>query len=168
MNSYIISFAGIESHEEIFHFHLNDEFWSEIESEEIMTGDVMATVTATPAPGHKVDLHFHFKGEVVVPCDRCLDALKLPVDTENELVVEFGPEFLDEGDDYIVVSERDQEADLSWIMYEFVALSLPQTRKHDIDKCNPEMLKYLTQEVVDDEDDAWTDPRWDALKKLKE
>ena len=35
------------------------------------------------------EMNFQIEGVVVVPCDRCLDDMEIPIDTHNRLVVKF-------------------------------------------------------------------------------
>ena len=77
---------------------------------------------------------------------------------------------------------------MAWFLYEFVALNIPMKHVHAPGKCNKAMSARLRKhsahrsdesdnaedEVEDDDnilsdeyEDTATDPRWDALKKLK-
>jgi len=113
---------------------------------------------------------FHTAGTVIIPCDRCLDDMDLPVETENRLVVKLGSEYSEE-DDVIVVPENEGILDMSWLIYEFVALVIPIRHVHAPGKCNIAMTKTLEElsadRSSDEESSHETDPRWDKLKKLK-
>ena len=128
---------------------------------------------------------FHTEGVVVVPCDRCLDDMEIPVTTDDELKVKMGAAFSDE-DDIVVVPEEDGYINVAWFMYEFVALAIPMKHVHAPGKCNKAMTSKLSKhmrttpddDMAEDtfapeeevelmnEEETQVDPRWDELKKI--
>ena len=44
---------------------------------------------------------------VWVPCDRCLDDMEQPVSSADKLMVKFGHEYAEEGDNLIVIPEEE-------------------------------------------------------------
>jgi len=122
-------------------------------------------------------LHFHFKGEVTVFCDRCLDFLTLPLEFTDFLVVNFVAhidESFENDDNIWQLHEKAHELELTHFLYEAIELALPTQRIHPDDEygnptCNPEMLKKLAELAPQHEEkqETETDPRWDALKQLK-
>ena len=109
-------------------------------------------------------------------CEDCYDEMisgfKLPVETEDTLYVKFGEEYSEEGENLIVVPEAEGTINLAWYMYECIALTIPLKHTHPEGMCNPEMETLLkahsaaSDEISGDEEPV--DPRWNALKKLKE
>ena len=130
-------------------------------------------------------MNFHIEGFVVVPCDRCLDDMELPVETDDTLKVKLGLEFSDE-DDMVIVPEEDGYINVAWFMYEFIALSIPMKHVHAPGKCNKGMMGALNKHLrtsADEEDEMddflneeemtdepsearEIDPRWNELKKI--
>ena len=117
--------------------------------------------------------------DVDVPCDRCLDDLDLPVEVDYSLNVEqLGNEVDDSNDDLLIVPSHWRELDAAPLVRDTVLLALPMTRAHEDQRdCNAAMLDLLdshrVEAVPDDDDDqqsetTGTDPRWEALKKLKQ
>ncbi len=166
-----------------YEYVLNNEFFSAIDAPEIQKGKLNVVLNVKKSIGVFL-LKFHIEGMVIVPCDRCLDDMEIPVETDEELKVKLGAEFSDE-DDIVVVPEEDGYINVAWFMYEFIALSLPMKHVHAPGKCNKGMLNALNkhlstsadedelhdgsdEEGFDDETEApqETDPRWDALKKI--
>jgi uncharacterized metal-binding protein YceD (DUF177 family) len=98
--------------------------------------------------------------------------MELPVETEDTLYVKFGEEYSEEGENLIVVPEAEGTINLAWYMYECIALTIPLKHTHPEGMCNPEMETLLkahsaaSDEISGDEEPV--DPRWNALKKLKE
>ena len=71
--------------------------------------------------------------------------------------------------DKLIITEDCNEIDLSWYLYEFVALEIPMTHSHPEGECNSEMENLLKQYSGVKEDTADGEPvdsRWSELKKL--
>lgn len=169
-----------------FEFLLDNKFFADIDGTEFQKGKVKASVTVK-AGSLMYELNFHLEGEAIVPCDRCLDDMEVPVDTHNRLVVKFGKEYAEEGDDIVIVPEEEGEINIAWFLYEFIALAIPMKHVHAPGKCNKAMASKLrqhssrrTDEEVDLDEDLgadetqfesdknYSDPRWDALRGLIE
>jgi len=116
------------------------------------------------------ELLFHTVGSIDITCDRCLDLMEQPIETDNRLVAKLGSNN-SEDDDTVIVDEDEGILDTSWFIYEFIALAIPIQHVHATGKCNPAMTKALEELSADrsgdEESTQAVDPRWEALKKLK-
>ena len=131
------------------------------------------------------ELNFQTDGMVWVPCDRCLDDMEQPVSSTDKLLVKFGHEYAEEGENLIVIPEDEGIINVAWFMYEFVALAIPMKHVHAPGKCNKAMSsklrKHLRTTPDEEEEDAFIpeddvlteeetetpiDPRWNELKKI--
>ena len=163
---------------------LDDRFFADIDAPDIRKGHLSVRLSVRKTVGAYL-LNFHTEGVVTVACDRCLDDLDLPVDTDNALKVKLGSDFSEE-EDFVTVPEEDGYIDVSWFIYEFVALSLPMKKVHAPGECNEQMMGVLDEhscisnlaeesedweeteegtEAISDSDRE-TDPRWNELKKI--
>ena len=160
------------------YFALND-------GPEVQKGKVNVTLTVKRT-SRAFELSFQTEGMVSVPCDRCLDDMELPISSSDKLMVKFGHEYAEEGDNLIVIPEEEGEINVAWFMYEFVALSIPMKHVHAPGKCNKAMTgklnKHLKTNANEDSDDTFDtggddivieeeveeqiDPRWNELKKI--
>ena len=164
-----------------YEYMLDNDFFMSIDAPEIQKGKLNVKLTVKKSMGIFV-LTFHTEGFVIVPCDRCLDDMEIPVDIEDELKVKLGITFSDEND-IVVVPEEDGYINVAWFIYEFIALSLPMKHVHAPGKCNKAMMGALNKhlrssadeedysdELEDEEMEADTereiDPRWNDLKKI--
>lgn len=112
---------------------------------------------------------FEIDGFVSTLCDRCGEDLRIDLSTENNLVVRFAEESDFTDDEVIFLNENESSIDLGQFLYEYIMVGLPTRRIHEESKCDPEVLRYLkevTEEEQKEEENA-LDPRWEALKKLK-
>ena len=108
------------------------------------------------------------------------------VSSTDKLLVKFGHEYAEEGDNLIVIPEEEGEINVAWFMYEFVALAIPMKHVHAPGKCNKAMTSKLSKhmrttpddDMAEDtfapeeevelmnEEETQVDPRWDELKKI--
>ena len=164
-----IDLKSLKEEDTSLEFDLDDKYFEALDDAEVKKGSLHVSVSIRKATGF-FELLFHTVGTIIISCDRCLDDMDLPVDTENRLVVKLGSEYSEE-DEVIVVPENEGILDTSWLIYEFVALVIPIRHVHAPGKCNAAMTKTLEElsadRSSDEESSHETDPRWDKLKKLK-
>lgn len=168
LGAYKVDLKGQEEAEASYNWLVDSDFFSTLDVEDVRNGHVSVDMTVTKASG-EYELDFELKGDVVVPCDRCLDDMSLDIETNGELKVRLGEDFADDGD-VIVVPESDGTINVSWYIYEFIALAIPIKHVHAPGKCNREMTEQLDKhrapEMGDDEESGQIDPRWADLEKL--
>ena len=163
-----VDLKGMKDEETYLEFNLDDRYFESLDGAEVKKGSLHVSVSIRKATGF-FELDFHTDGTIVIPCDRCLDDMDLPVETDNRLIVKLGSEYSEE-DDIIVVSENEGILDMTWFIYEFVALVIPIRHVHAPGKCNPAMTQALEElsadRSSDEESNQPIDPRWEKLKKL--
>ena len=159
--------------------HVDESFFNLNEQNEVRRADVDVTVQVTRKSENTYRLEISCRGTVTTACDRCLDDLDLPVDVDYRLNVEqMGTELDDSNDELLIVPSDWRELDAAPLVRDTVLLAMPMTHCHENEEdCNPDVLDVLDShraEAVPDGDDdqqnetTGTDPRWEALKKLKE
>ena len=150
-------------------FDLDKDYFDALDETDVQSGALHVSVSIRKASGF-FELQFHTVGTVDIPCDRCLDLMEQPIETDNRLVVKLGSTAREE-DDTVVVDENEGILDTSWFIYEFIALAIPIQHVHAPGKCNPAMTQVLEELSADrsgdEESSPATDPRWDALKELR-
>ncbi len=172
-----------------FDFELDKSFFEPYGNEKLLNGVVVFHVKMEKTE-HLMILFLSFSGNVESVCDRCLAPLTINVGGEETVNVKFSSETaVSKSDDEIVLPTNAYKLDLAQQFYEMVAVSLPLQCVHPDDEhgahtCDPKMLLYITGsadvEMGNEDDDdvsrdgdadkvsGETDPRWDALKALKE
>lgn len=157
-------------------YALTNQFFTDINAPEIQKGNLKVSLSVKESMGIYI-LNFHIEGNVVVSCDRCLDDLTLPVNTDETLKVKLGSEYADD-DEIVIVPEEEGYINIAWFIYEFVALSLPMKHVHAPGECNQAMAealsRHLATNVTEEEDypadeeegSGEIDPRWNELKKI--
>ena len=164
-----VDLKGLKDDETSLLFDLDDTYFGALDQAEVKRGSLHVSVSIRKASGF-YEILIHGAGTVIIPCDRCLDDMEQPVDTDSRLTVRLGSEDSEDGDT-IVVDENEGILDLTWIIYEFVALAIPIRHVHAPGKCNTAMTEVLEElsadRSSDEESDQAIDPRWEKLLKLK-
>ena len=169
LEQFKIDLKGLKDELTKLEFDLDKDYFDALDETDVQSGALHVSVSIRKASGF-FELQFHTVGTIDIPCDRCLDLMEQPIETDNRQVVKLGSTAREE-DDTIVVDENEGILDLSWLIYEFIALAIPIQHVHETGKCNPAMTKALEELSADrsgdEESTGAIDPRWDALKKLK-
>lgn len=125
-----------------FEFHLDGQFFSNMENPDIRKADV-AVKLKVALIGDRYDLKFTMQGTVTTLCDRCLDDLELPIDANYRIMVEYGSGYNDDSDDLLVIPNADNYLNVAYMIYDTVALSIPMKHVHPLGKCNRQMTNLL-------------------------
>ena len=169
LDAFKIDLKELKEAETVLGFDLDDGFFQALDGSQLEHGALHVSVSIRKMSGF-FDLQFHTEGEVTVSCDRCLDDMQQPIVADNNLMVKLGDTY-NETDDTVTIDENEGILDTSWFLYEFVMLAIPIKHVHAPGKCNSAMTQKLAElsgAVRSSEEAAEvTDPRWEALKKLK-
>ncbi|WP_289157918.1 DUF177 domain-containing protein [uncultured Muribaculum sp.] len=189
-SAYKLPLKSLPSGSHEFEYDLGKQFFEDMESADIRDArlKVIATVNVK---GDIFELTLKVSGEITLICDRCLDEMQMPVDTEYSVFVKYGEDYNDDSDNLLVIPESDNFLNIAYILYDTVALTVPIKHVHPLGKCNRamstllrkhrspasniegedgEMVEELMESIDDDidsVDDTPSDPRWNELKKLK-
>lgn len=184
---YNVVLKDLNNETRLYEYELDNVYFKKIDSPEVQKGNVTAKVIVQQK--HSLfELQFTLDGSVIIPCDRCLDAMEQPIHYKEKLQVKFGDSFSEE-DEIVIVPENEGAINIAWFLYEFIVLNIPIKHVHASGECNKTMAtklkKHITRQkdddddegmalVLDDDDDdftpdeAQTDPRWDGLKNITE
>ena len=150
-------------------YDLDNGFFESLDGSDLNSGSVHVSVSIRKATGF-FELLYHTEGTVTVTCDRCLDDMDQPIETDSRFVVKLGTVNSEEGD-VIIVDEDEGIIDTSWLIYESIVLAIPIKHVHAPGKCNPAMSQVLEElsadRSSDEASDQPIDPRWSVLEKLK-
>ena len=166
----VIPVKGLPLGESMFRFEIGEPFFQAFENSQIKDADCSVKVVVMR---HQtlLELSCQVGGYVVVECDRCLEDLTLKVDIEPHLTVGFGTVDVGEGqadDDVLVIDRSESELNLNQFVYDYICLSLPLVKVHPEGKCNPEMLRYLSDSEGRDTQEEETSRPFESLKDLLE
>lgn len=162
LKEYKIPFLGLKPGIHEFEFQLTDAFFEEFVSSEFEHSEIDVLLTLEKQTNMMV-LHFNLDGEVLSACDRCGDPLKIPVHSQENLVVKLGDYTSTTDEDVVVLGPQEFELDVSQFLYEYAQLAMPFRHVHENPAdCNQEVLKALEKYRVD----KTSNTQWADLKNL--
>ena len=163
LKEFVIPFVGLKEGVHDFVFEINTAFFDSFEYSEIDKGDVHVDVSLEKKERMLI-FNFRLRGEVELACDRCRAPMNLPIVGDDRLIIKFGKEWEEESEEILIIPETDSHIDISSFIFEYIMLKLPIQRVHPEGEglCDQSVVEKLEQHTQAD-----TDPRWAALKDLK-
>lgn len=115
-------------------------------------------------------VHFNIKAKVELICDISVKPFWHDIAVEKDIMVKFGDEEAELSEDVIVIHWDTQFFNVAEYIYQFLLLSIPMKRIHpDIeDEERPDMVYSSGEQEQEESEDQAIDPRWAALKNLKQ
>ena len=168
---YIIPFAGLSQGIHQYDYFIDKDFFAELDYS-LLTQSAVNVHLSLNKTETMLILDYELKGTVNLQCDRCTEYFDLPIEGKRRLFVKFGENTVEENDEVLILSEKEHEFDSTQYIYEFINLLVPMRHVHPDDEngnstCNPEMLETIEKLTHKQPDPEEIDPRWEALKKLK-
>ncbi len=164
LRKYDIAFSGLELGKHFFEFEIDKEFFQLFDYSEISDGEIQLKVELNKEETLMV-LLFDFSGYLELMCDRCGDTYQQKIIGSKQLILSNSSEEAEKDNDEIVyLSASENNYNIAHLVYEEIILALPMRKVHIEEKdCNQEAIKLL-----EEKEQNIIDPRWEALKKLKE
>lgn len=149
-----------------FEWVLDGQFFETFGDEDITAGQLHAVMDLEIQERMMV-LNFKISGTLVLPCDRCLADLNMPVLVNESYFIKIGQEWLEESEQVLIIPESEYQIDVSELLHDYVILSFPMKKVHGTDSkgdslCDKEAIRMLEKLNRDKKED----PRWDALKNI--
>ncbi|MBK8615255.1 MAG: DUF177 domain-containing protein [Flavobacteriales bacterium] len=160
-----IAFTGLKDGEHRFTYELDNAFFVATEQEDYVGGKVHVDVTMDKSQ-HMLVCKIHVDGTVQVHCDHCNALMDFPVKGDQRQIFTLTGDENEEGDEELVpLDAQAHEVNLTHYFFECITLHMPARRVHPQGQCDPEVDQALSQFTVEHEPEP--DPRWEALKALK-
>jgi uncharacterized metal-binding protein YceD (DUF177 family) len=168
---YQIPVKGLKSGSHRFVLKAGEVFFEHFQNSIIESGNFNVALDVERHPDW-MKFDFHFSGYMDTECDRCLAAIKLPVERDHTLIVKMGEENADEDIDVIFIPEETTNFDISQLVYELLVLSVPLVKVYDCQSetdppCNFQLLQKLEGNAGKEGDNPFSDPTWDILKDIQ-
>lgn len=176
LRNYDIAFSGLKNGKHEFQFEIGKEFFILFDTEqEFSKPQITANVLMDK---HTTFLEFFINiyGSVELVCDISNQEFSHKIENEIKVLVKFGSEFDDSDVDVITISENAHAFNVAQLIYEDVMLSIPMKKVSPdlsddyleiLEKFSPKDESFLETDP-EDEEQTEVDPRWEALKKLKD
>jgi uncharacterized metal-binding protein YceD (DUF177 family) len=170
LRKYSIPFTGLKLGKHQFEFVVDDAFFAEFEYSLVKKANLQCLVELDRQETMLI-LNFQIKGTVEATCDRCLSKYQQPLDITEQQIAKFSDEPIDEDDEIIALSKNDHEINIAGLIYEYINVAMPFisvcSNEGNTSTCDKEMLEKLNNLSGNGEQNEQTDPRWDALRKIK-
>jgi uncharacterized metal-binding protein YceD (DUF177 family) len=162
LKDFAIHFKGLKAGEHEFEYKLDKAFLEAVGDEEMVDAEVVANVVMTKAAS-MLTFKVSLDGTAIVECDRCLDELEYPIQTEDMLFVKFSEEEFEFDGEVMWLNPADEEINLADYIYETLLLALPYQRVHEnTEDCNQDMVARF-QVVTEEEFEEMTQPNESSL-----
>lgn len=162
-----VPLKGMSPGEHTLNFHLDKKFFDNMENTDIHDANLDVKLLINYR-ADKYDMLFQISGEVVLLCDRCLDDLCFPIDTEYKIMVEYGSGYED-SDDLLIIPSSDSNLNVAYMIYDTVVLAIPIKHVHPLGKCNRQMSALLHKHRAksDDEDAEFENELIDEMDSME-
>jgi uncharacterized metal-binding protein YceD (DUF177 family) len=175
LNEFLIPFIGLKLGKHQFEYQIIKAFFESFDYDEFERADIKVSVVFDKK-NTMLELNFKHKGTIHVPCDLTNEMFDFPIKGKLKVIVQFGEEYNDDNDELLILPHGEHEINISQIIYEMIALSIPFRKVHPgvkdgtLDSEALRKLNELRVEEVKEEENKNTedniDPRWDKLKQL--
>jgi uncharacterized metal-binding protein YceD (DUF177 family) len=174
LNEFLIPFIGLKLGKHQFEYQINKAFFESFDYDEFESADIKVSVVFDKK-NTMLELNFKHKGTIHVPCDLTNEMFDFPIKGKLKVIVQFGEEYNDDNDELLILPHGEHEINISQIIYEMIALSIPFRKVHPgvkdgtldseaLKKLNELRVEEIKEENKNTEDNI--DPRWDKLKQL--
>ncbi|MCS3530694.1 DUF177 domain-containing protein [Chryseobacterium sp. JUb7] len=167
LRNYDVSFSGLKTGKHEFRFEIDKEFFQLFDTEQEFTNPKITVDVLLDK--HSTFLEFEIKvnGTVALVCDITNENFNHPIENQIGVLVKFGEEYDDSEEDVITIPSNDHAFNIAQLIYENVALSIPMKKiSPNVTDEDLEILEKFSPKETEEEEPK-SDPRWDALKNLK-
>lgn len=145
MSDIIIPLHGLSKGRQEFDFRLDDSFLDEF-GQGVVNGVSGTAHFAVERKGSWIEIECETEGSAKVECDRCLEDLYLPINSQQKLTVRFDEnpeEVVNDDDNTIILVDGTSEIDMGQTVYDFICLSLPLQKVHPEGECNMDTVSRI-------------------------
>lgn len=166
--NYDIAFSGLKNGKHTFRFEIDKKFFQLFDTEQEFTQPRIVAEILMDKHTTFLELWIKTSGTVQLICDLTNDPFDHMIENELEVLVKFGEEYDDSDGDVITIPKTDHAFNAAQLIYEDVMLSIPMKKvsPHITEEVLKVLEQYRPEEIEEKEEEV--DPRWEALKKLKD
>lgn len=171
LRNYDISFSGLKNGKHEFRFEIDKTFFQLFDTEQEFTQPEITAEVLLEKHSTFLDFRIKTSGDVELICDISNETFRHPIENEVKVLVKFGEEYDDSNEEVITIPMNDHSFNIAQLIYEDVVLSIPMKKiSPEVSEEDLEILEKFSPGIEDEkeEEEPESDPRWDALKKLKD
>ena len=166
--NYDVAFTGLKNGKHKFKFEVEQSFFDLFETEQEFTNAHINVDVALEKHTTFLDLEVTISGKVDLICDITAEEFSHPINNSIKILVKFGEEYDDSNEEIITIPHGDSAFNIAQIVYEAVMLSIPMKKiSPNVNDEDIELIEKFSPKIEEDKEHE-VDPRWEALKKLKD
>lgn len=171
LSTYWIDIIGLTNKVHEFRYSIEDKFFRNFEGSDVSKGSLQCLVELTKNDNF-INLRFDITGKVELVCDRSLDRFDYPLAIRKNILLKYGEEDREIDDEIEMISRNRQGINVGQYIYEFIGTAVPMKKLHprysgEESREVGDQLVYTSDTQKDDDQEDIEDPRWEALKKLR-
>ncbi|KPH12287.1 DUF177 domain-containing protein [Chryseobacterium sp. ERMR1:04] len=171
LRNYDVSFSGLKTGKHQFKFEIDKTFFQLFDTEQEFTNPKISVDVLLEKHTTFLEFEIESYGNVELVCDITNDDFTYPIENDIRVLVKFGEEYDDSEEDVITIPTNDHAFNVAQLIYENVILSIPMKKvSPNISEEDLEILERFspTETEEAEEKEPESDPRWEALRKLKD
>ncbi len=177
LHAYKLRFSSLNLGFHTFEYDVDASFFGHFPGSLITDGDLKVVVEVEKKTS-ALHLQIGIKGQIELPCDRCLASVRVPVESSAKLVIRLSGQPGEDDDDLIWLPMTAYEYNLAPYIYENIHLNIPlrvncemgpnKSCRADVEALLSKYNGEAAEEAAEEEQtDGPIDPRWEKLKNLK-
>lgn len=168
LRNYDIVFSGQKNGQHEFQFEIDKAFFQLFDTEQEFTDPKIVADVLMDKHTTFLEIFIKTSGTVNLVCDITNENFDHPIENEIKVLVKFGAEYDDSEEDVITIPMTDHAFNVAQLIYEVVMLAIPMKKiSPNISEEDLAILEKFSPKDEIEEEPA-SDPRWEALKKLKD
>lgn len=168
LRNYDIVFSGQRNGKHEFQFEIDKAFFQLFDTEQEFTEPRIVADVLMDKHTTFLEVTIKTSGTVNLVCDITNENFTHPIENELNVLVKFGAEYDDSEEDVITIPMTDHAFNVAQLIYEVAMLAIPMKKiSPNVSEEDLEILeKFSPKDETEEEPES--DPRWEALKKLKD
>ncbi|MGZ5262166.1 MAG: YceD family protein [Kaistella sp.] len=168
LRNYDIVFSGQKNGQHEFQFEIDKAFFQLFDTEQEFTDPKIVADVLMDKHTTFLEIFIKTSGTVNLVCDITNENFTHPIENEIKVLVKFGAEYDDSEEDVITIHMNDHAFNVAQLIYEVVMLAIPMKKiSPNVSEEDLAILeKFSPKDEIEEEPES--DPRWEALKKLKD
>lgn len=176
LDLYQIPILNLEDKLYRYTFEGTDDFFQAFEQNWVEKGQFRSVVGLSKS-ATMLQIDLNIEGSIKLTCDRSLEEFDYPFEVEQKLIFKYSDHSEELGDNLFLLDRKSPKLDLSQDLFDFIALQVPMKKLHprfnqEANASEGNQFLYSTEKKLGDKSAETTekdiDPRWDALKILKD
>ncbi|OCA78617.1 DNA-binding protein [Chryseobacterium contaminans] len=171
LRNYDISFSGLKNGKHEFKFEIDKTFFQLFDTEQEFTNPRIEVNVLLDKHTTFLEFEIKIKGLVELVCDITNEDFDYPIENEIKILVNFGEEYDDSNEDVITIPTGEHAFNVAHLIYENVMLSIPMKKiSPNVSDEDIKILDQFSPKNIEEaeEEEHESDPRWDALRKLRD